>query len=306
MLVMKPNRHTKAYFERKKQRASSKADHYSLFQARHGTSHFNKSDISPALASRKESVMLIRLAQPGAYADLGDVWLRAQLARLTQRHLQFGGHYRIDADALLARLARTARAAKAAAAPVAAKTLTGDSIRRATIEAIEHCSRLEGAPPMLPQSPSRTERLHDSAMHAIPRVFLPIHRLGTPPRDEWMAVLPENTEIVVADVKGKPSSIGIEKAISIVQSRAYLEARARQLLVPLGKENGEWRLIAIDFGIEAQHNDCEFLMCFAFQATKSDPAATRPYVEVGFALPVRSSIGPMFILTIQTTTGLAG
>lgn len=171
----------------------------------------------------------------------------------------------------------------------------------------------------MPQSPSRTERhtrslldsnLHDLAMLAIPSEFLPIHRLDKPPRDEWMAVLPDSTEIVVADVEGKPSSIGIERAISIVQSRAYLEARARQLLVPLGKGDGEWRLVAIDFGIEAQHHDCEFLMCFAFQATKADLSATSPYVEVGFALPVRLSVSPsyspMFILTIQAATGLAG
>lgn len=125
-----------------------------------------------------------------------------------------------------------------------------------------------------------------------------------------MAVLPDSTEIVVAEVRGKPSSLGIEKAIAAVQSRAYLEARARQLLAPLGKGNGEWRLVAIDFGIEAQHLDCEFLMCFAFQAAMSELAPTSPYVEVGFALPARSSRGaehnPMFILTIQTTDGIEG
>ncbi|MCJ0762523.1 hypothetical protein [Variovorax terrae] len=152
--------------------------------------------------------------------------------------------------------------------------------------------------------------LHDLAMLAIPSEFLPIHRLGTPSYGEWMAVLPDSTEIIVADAAGKPSSLGIEKAISIVQSRAYLEARARQLLVPLGQEDGEWRLVAIDFGIEAQHHDDEFLMCFAFQATKPNLAATRPYVEIGFALPVQLSTGPsfspMFLLTIQTATGLAG
>lgn len=50
---------------------------------------------------------------------------------------------------------------------------------------------------MLPQPPSRTERyarsplesnLHELEILAIPSEFLPIHRLGTPPRDEWMAV----------------------------------------------------------------------------------------------------------------------
>lgn len=87
--------------------------------------------------------MSIRLTQPGAYADLGDVWLRDQLARLTQKHAQFGGHYRINADALFARLARTARTAKATATPVVTKFATGDRIRWATIEAIEYCPRLE-------------------------------------------------------------------------------------------------------------------------------------------------------------------
>ncbi|ABF12307.1 hypothetical protein ACUXAV_002264 [Cupriavidus metallidurans] len=88
--------------------------------------------------------MSIRLIQPGAFADRGDVWLRDQLARLTQKQAQFGSHHRFDADALLARSARIAREASAAAAPAAPKISTGDRFRRATIEAIEHCSRLDG------------------------------------------------------------------------------------------------------------------------------------------------------------------
>ncbi|HBD36040.1 hypothetical protein SGO26_27850 [Cupriavidus metallidurans] len=88
--------------------------------------------------------MSIRLIQPGAFADRGDVWMRDQLARLTQKHAQFGRHHRFDADALLARSARIAREASAAAAPAASKISTGDRLRRATIEAIEHCSRLDG------------------------------------------------------------------------------------------------------------------------------------------------------------------
>ena len=170
---------------------------------------------------------------------------------------------------------------------------------------------------MLQQAPLRTERhmgslldsnLNDLALLAIPSEFLPVHRLGMHPHDEWMAVLPDSTEIVVADVEGRPSPHAIEKAIAIVQSRAYLEARARQLLVPLGKEDGEWRLVTIDFGLEARQRDCEFLMCFAFQTSLSGLTDTSPYVEVGFALPARlivsAEYSPMFILTIQTTAGL--
>ncbi|RSZ39731.1 hypothetical protein EJO70_17260 [Variovorax sp. 553] len=71
------------------------------------------------------------------------VWLRDQPARLMQRHLQFGGHYRFDADALLLRMARAARATRAAAIPVAKKISAEDRIHRATIESVEHCARLQ-------------------------------------------------------------------------------------------------------------------------------------------------------------------
>jgi len=87
--------------------------------------------------------MSVRLIQPGAYADLGDVWLRDQLARLTQKRAQFGGHYRIEADALLAQLANTARDAKATAALVTLKISAGDRIWRPTVAAIARSSRLD-------------------------------------------------------------------------------------------------------------------------------------------------------------------
>jgi hypothetical protein len=147
---------------------------------------------------------------------------------------------------------------------------------------------------------------HDEAMLAIPGDFLPVRRLATPPQEEWMAMLADSTEIIVADEKGRPSAIGIEKAISIVRNRAHLEARARQLLLPLDVPEGEWRLVGIDFGIEAQCHNCEFLMCFALQATTAELCATNPYVEIGFALPWRSGANPMFVLTIQTAIALTG
>lgn len=53
--------------------------------------------------------MFINEVPPGAYADLGDVWLRDQLARLRQRHQQFGRHFRMNVEALLARNAHAAR-----------------------------------------------------------------------------------------------------------------------------------------------------------------------------------------------------
>ncbi|MGO4156105.1 hypothetical protein [Cupriavidus sp. YAF13] len=86
--------------------------------------------------------MPINEVQPDAYADLGDIWLRDQSARLKQKYLQFGRHYRMDVEALLARNAQATRMGRAAAMAASNRGLPTDCIRRATIEAIEHCSRL--------------------------------------------------------------------------------------------------------------------------------------------------------------------
>ncbi|WP_211946772.1 hypothetical protein [Cupriavidus yeoncheonensis] len=86
--------------------------------------------------------MPINEVRPDAYADLGDIWLRDQSARLMQKHLQFGRHYRSDVEALLARNARAARTDRGTAIPARSHGLPTSRIRRATIEAIEYCSRL--------------------------------------------------------------------------------------------------------------------------------------------------------------------
>lgn len=82
-----------------------------------------------------------------AYADLGEPWLSYQTARLRQKHVQFGRHFRLDVDALLDRAARLARAAQPIEAPTARENLSTDHIRRAMFEAIDHCARLETRPP---------------------------------------------------------------------------------------------------------------------------------------------------------------
>lgn len=86
--------------------------------------------------------MPINETQSEAYADLGDIWLRDQSARLRQKHLQFGRHYRMDAKALLARNAQATRTARESSIPARSHGLPNDCIRRATIEAIEYCSQL--------------------------------------------------------------------------------------------------------------------------------------------------------------------
>jgi len=81
-----------------------------------------------------------------AYADLGDAWLSYQTARLHQKHVQSGWHFRLDVDALLDRAARMARAPQPNEAPTARENASTDHIRRAMFEAIDHCARVENGP----------------------------------------------------------------------------------------------------------------------------------------------------------------
>jgi hypothetical protein len=122
--------------------------------------------------------------------------------------------------------------------------------------------------------------------------------------DHWMATLADFTEVVVSDFRGAPSQVGIEKAVSVVQSLGYLKPRALQLLVPFTKEAGAWRLVTLDFGAEARCHECEFLMCFAFQAPNSQLTITSPYIEIGFALLRSEASEPLFSLTVKSACGL--
>jgi hypothetical protein len=113
---------------------------------------------------------------------------------------------------------------------------------------------------------------------------------------EWVATLADLTTVVVNDWCGAPSQVGIEKAVSIVQSRGYLEQRARRLLLPFAQEAGSWRLVTIDFATEARLHACEFLMCFAVQDVSGVRSGAS--VEIGFALPEPTAIDPVFVLTV--------
>lgn len=125
------------------------------------------------------------------------------------------------------------------------------------------------------------------------------------PYREWVATLANRTNVVVSDWCAAPSPLGIEKAVSIVQSRAYLENRARLLLLPFGKETASWRLATIDFASAARRHRCEFRMCFAVQDTSGVLSMTSPSVEIGFALPAPGATDPVFVLTVVTVVGFA-
>lgn len=130
--------------------------------------------------------------------------------------------------------------------------------------------------------------------------FVRSHRLTPGAATEWMATLGDGTEIVVRDARGAPSEWGVEKAISIVQSRTYLEQRARQLLIGFFGSKESWRLETIDFGAEAARHPCEFLMCFVADDSGTDNSAARLYVEVGFSLDLPLVEDPQFRLTVKT------
>ncbi|MEO7128596.1 MAG: hypothetical protein ABI040_06995 [Rhodoferax sp.] len=76
-----------------------------------------------------------------------------------------------------------------------------------------------------------------------------------------------------------------------------------QLLLPFTKEAGNWKLVTLDFGAQAVLLECEFLMCFAFQACSGELSITSPYVEIGFALVTSIAPDPLFVLSVKTAVG---
>jgi hypothetical protein len=90
--------------------------------------------------------MSLNATPVNTHADLGDAWRRHQTARLRQKHLQFGQHCRLDVDTLLARMAGASRMAQSAETPTVREPMPTDHIRRAMIEAIEHCAQLRTHP----------------------------------------------------------------------------------------------------------------------------------------------------------------
>ena len=121
-----------------------------------------------------------------------------------------------------------------------------------------------------------------------------------------MAVLPDSTEIVVADLNGAPGSVGIAKAIPIVQRRAYLERRAHQLIERFETSGDAWRLLTIDFGFESEVHGSEFLMCLVREGRGTvKPTPASPYIEIGFALLQKpTGQDPLFEPSIRSASGL--
>jgi hypothetical protein len=117
---------------------------------------------------------------------------------------------------------------------------------------------------------------------------------------DWIAILTDESELVVPDAHGAPDQPAVAKAAAILQSRAYLQGRALQLVSHLVREEGAWQLVTLDFGAMAQGAGCEFLMCFAFQASGQALSVGSPYAEVGFALFNQSGRDPVFTLMSKT------
>lgn len=209
-------------------------------------------------------------------ASRAEAWLRCRSACIEQRHLQFGKHCRLDVGSLLSRLARQVRP--------------------------QECSPAKRSMP--PYSAANCRHVPGPATLG---GFVASVRAGAAPRHEceWIATLPDLTGVVVSDFGNAPSTVGIEKAVSIVQSRAYLEHRARRLLLPFTEDAGTWRLVTIDFGAEARRHGCEFLMCFASRTMPSMPSTTNPSVQIGFALPTPRAADPVFVLRVVAAVGFS-
>lgn len=200
-----------------------------------------------------------------------DAWLRNQRARIEQRHLQFGQHCRLEIGRLLMRMAHRVKVAPLAEVEMEREDGVMDSVQRSTLEATDHWMppEVRCTAPAFDRSPTSTAMPRAPAPDGRVRGpatlgdFVPSNRANDFRRREWVATLADRTTVVVNDWCDSPSVVGVEKAVSIVQSRAYLEHRARRLLLPFTKEAGSWRLETIDCGTEARRRGYEFLMCFA-------------------------------------------
>jgi hypothetical protein len=88
--------------------------------------------------------MSIHPSHADTYADLGDAWVRYQTALFHQRHVQLGRRCHFDIGALLDAAARIARAGRPVQVTDQRPKPSTDRLRRATIEAIDLCARLDG------------------------------------------------------------------------------------------------------------------------------------------------------------------
>jgi hypothetical protein len=243
----------------------------------------------------------------------GDARLRHQQARIAQRHVQFGRRGRLDIGRLLLRAAPV-RVAPLAEVTVEREDIATTSMRHSLLATVDH--RLppesddaadvpEPSPSSTATPGARARNCHQVRGPATLGAFVATDRADAFPYREWVATLADRTNVVVSDWCAAPSLLGIEKAVSIVQSRSYLEHRARLLLLPLGKQTGSWRLATIDFGTAARRHGCEFLMGFAVQDTSGVLSMTSSSVEIGFALPAPGATDPVFVLAVVTVVGFA-
>jgi hypothetical protein len=75
----------------------------------------------------------------------GGAWRRYQAARLEQRHLQCGRHFRLDVGSILSRIAVATLAVRPMEVAASRARTSGDFMRRALVGAIDHCARMEAA-----------------------------------------------------------------------------------------------------------------------------------------------------------------
>jgi hypothetical protein len=242
-----------------------------------------------------------------------DARLHHLRARIAQRHVQFGRRGRLDLGRLMLRAAPV-QVATLAEVAVEREHIATTPMRHPLLATIDHRLPPESddaadVPETSPSSTAtpgaRARNRHQVRGPATLGDFVATDRADAFPYREWVATLANRTNVVVSDWCAAPSPLGIEKAVSIVQSRAYLENRARLLLLPFGKETASWRLATIDFASAARRHRCEFRMCFAVQDTSGVLSMTSPSVEIGFALPAPGATDPVFVLTVVTVVRFA-
>ena len=106
--------------------------------------------------------------------------------------------------------------------------------------------------------------------------------------DEWHSSQPLGPEVLVRGSASGPSISDIERANVVLQNLTALEQRAIHLLEGFMKDAGTWETNAINCGVEAERMQCDFLLCFSFEATRDPWEYGYTYFNVGFVVHERT------------------
>jgi len=102
------------------------------------------------------------------------------------------------------------------------------------------------------------------------------------PRNEWFVETSEGIEVVVLSVNSVPSESHLAQANAVLENIEELKPKAIRLLEGFMKDKGSWDVGSIDCGLEAQRQECTFLIGLDFYFDGDPCEYGYTYFNVGF------------------------